>query len=151
MSNYIRANFEGGSYFFTLVTFDRRPFLTTPLARGVLKEVWKEVQNSYPFTVEAICLLPDHLHCIWRLPEGDNAFSKRWNSIKAKFTKRYLASGGAEGIRNDSRNRKGEAAIWQRRFWEHLIRNEEDFEQYFHYIHFNLGFDPTLQRLSGLF
>ena len=137
MSNYIRAKFGGGVYFFTLVTFNRRPFLTSPLARKTLRFAWKDVQSRYPFEVDAICLLPDHLHCIWRLPENDADFSNRWMSIKAIFSKRYLSSGGQEGRRNDSRKKRGEAAIWQRRFWEHSIRDDSDYARHFNYIHYN--------------
>ncbi len=77
MSNTIRAKYAGGLYFFTLVTFNRRPFLTSPLARKTLRFAWQDVQSRYPFEVEAICLLPDHLHCIWRLPENDVDFSQQ--------------------------------------------------------------------------
>ncbi len=114
-----------------LVTFPRAPILTTPLARRILRQSWKEVQFRYPFSVEALCLLPDHLHCIWGLPEGDCNFSKRWGSIKGIFTKRYLTAGGSEGARPKSRTRKGEAAVWQRRFWQHLTRDEADYVIHF--------------------
>ena len=137
MSDTIRAKLAGVEYFFTLVTFDRRPFLTSPVARRILRTTWKEVQGRYPFEVRGVCLLPDHIHCIWKLPERDNNFSKRWMSIKAIFTKRFLAAGGSEGTRNQSRKRTGEAAIWQRRFWEHMIRHEDDFSRHFDYIHYN--------------
>jgi len=137
MSDYIRVKQQGGDYFFTLVTFDRRPFLTSPLARRILRVAWKEVQGRYPFEIRAVCLLPDHLHCIWRLPDLDHDFSTRWMSIKAIFTKRFLAAGGGEGPRKLSRKRKGEAAVWQRRFWEHRIRDEDDFRVHFDYIHYN--------------
>jgi len=137
MPDYRRAKFKGGIYFFTLITHHRRPFLTTELARATLRTAWKETQNHHPFQVIALCLLPDHLHCIWRLPENDDDFSTRWQSIKARFTKKYLAAGGTEGTRNDSRKRTGEAAVWQRRFWEHLIEEESDYARHFHYIHYN--------------
>ena len=137
MSDTIRAKLAGVEYFFTLVTFDRRPFLTSPVARRILRTTWQEVQGRYPFAVRAVCLLPDHIHCIWKLPEQDNNFSKRWMSIKAIFTKRFLAAGGSEGRRNQSRKRTGEAAVWQRRFWQHMIRDEDDFRRHFHYIHYN--------------
>lgn len=93
------------------------------------------MQRQNPFSVEAICLLPDHLHCIWCLPVGDSDFSKRWNSSDIYQT--IFKAGRWEGDRNASRNRKGEAAVWQRRFWEHLIRDEKDFTTHFDYIHFN--------------
>ena len=137
MSDYVRAKLAGVEYFFTLVTFDRRPFLTSPVARRILRTAWQEVQGRYPFEVRAVCLLPDHIHCIWKLPEQDNNFSKRWMSIKTIFTKRFLAAGGSEGRRNQSRKRTGEAAVWQRRFWQHMILDEDDFRRHFDYIHYN--------------
>ena len=102
-----------------------------------MRTTWQEVQGRYPFAVRAVCLLPHHIHCIWRLPEQDDNFSKRWMSIKAIFTKRFLAAGGSEGRRNQSRKRTGEAAVWQRRFWQHMIRDEDDFRRHFDYIHYN--------------
>ena len=135
--NYIHSKLPGGLYFFTVVTFDRRDFLTAPLARKILRGVWKDVQRKHPFVVEAICLLPEHLHCIWRLPAGDKDYSGRWRLIKGMFSRRYLQAGGEEGIRNNSRQRTREAAIWQRRYWEHQIRDDTDFERHFDTIHFN--------------
>lgn len=93
--------------------------------------------EKHPFKVEAICLLPDHLHCIWKLPPDDYDYPKRWRLIKAKFSRLYLKAGGEEGFRNDSRNMKKERAIWQRRYWEHTIKDEEDFARHFDYIHYN--------------
>ncbi len=137
MSKYFRVKLPGGCYFFTLVTFGRSKFLTSETARHILRQVWKEVQRKHPFNVEAMCLLPDHLHCIWRLPDGDDDTPKRWRPIKAMFSKRYLKAGGIEGQRNQSRRGKSEAAVWQRRYWEHTIRNDTDFAMHFDYIHFN--------------
>ena len=137
MSNYMRVKFPGGLYFFTLVTFERRKFLTSEPSRRLLRQVWKDVREKYPFTVEAICVLPDHLHCIWRLPVGDCDYPKRWKLIKGMFTRRYLKAGGQEGTRNLSRRGKREAAVWQRRYWEHTIRNDIDFARHVDYIHFN--------------
>ena len=88
MSNYRRARAEGGTYFFTVVTYHRRPLLTLPESRIALRSTIEEVRNQHPFTIEAWVLLPDHLHCIWRLPAGDNDYSKRWGLIKAGFTKK---------------------------------------------------------------
>ena len=111
MPDYRRAFIPGGAYFFTVVTFERRPILTTELSRPTLREACKYVQERYPFKMDAICLLPDHLHCIWTLPDGDTDYSMRWSAIKALFSKKYLAAGGREGERSASRTRKGEAAI----------------------------------------
>ena len=120
-----------------MVTFDRRKFLTSELARSILRQVWKDVKENHPFKVEAICLLPDHMHCLLRLPQGDSDYPKRWQLIKGIFSKRYLKAGGHEGTRNLPRRRKGEAAVWQRRYWEHTIKNDADFARHFDYIHFN--------------
>jgi len=87
--------------------------------------------------VIAVCLLPDHLHCIWRLPEDDCDFSLRWARIKAGFTRRYLAAGGTECGQSTSRVNKRERGIRQRRFWEHQIRNETDLRRHMDYIHYN--------------
>jgi len=137
MPEYRRARIEGGTYFFTLVTYARLPILTRPECRELLRESWKAVCDRHPFKTVAVCLLPDHLHCLWKLPEGDCDYSLRWKEIKRLFTKGYLERVGPGRERNASRVRQGEAAIWQRRFWEHVIRDEEDFARHLDYIHFN--------------
>jgi len=137
MTDYRRANFEGGYYFFTVVTYDRRPFLTEPLARQCLHAAWKEARLRADFQMIAVCLLPDHLHCIWRLPQGDCDFSLRWARIKAGFTRRYLAAGGTECGQSLSRTRRRERGLWQRRFWEHQIRDETDLQHHVDYGHYN--------------
>jgi putative transposase len=95
------------------------------------------VRKKRPFEVVAIVLMPDHLHMIWTLPPGDSNYSLRWSKIKTSFSLSYLASGGTEGMRNASRIRSGERAIWQRRFWEHTIRDEDDLSRCVEYIHWN--------------
>ena len=137
MPVYRRALIEGGSYFFTVVTYNRRKILIDLRARELLREAWESVQLKFPFSIPAICLLPDHIHCIWTLPEGDANYSLRWKEIKRLFTNRYLEHVGPGAIRNESHQRSGEAAIWQRRFWEHVLRDEEDFNRHVDYIHFN--------------
>ena len=112
MPEYRRARQAGGTYFFTVVTHERRPFLTDELARGCLRSAWREVRGRRPFHADAVCLLPDHLHTVWTLPEGDCDFSGRWAAIKSMFSKRYLAAGGLEHARSASRTRQGEAALW---------------------------------------
>ena len=97
--------------------------------------------EKHPFEIEAFVLLPDHLHCIWTLPEGDGDFSKRWRLVKAHFTRNC-----DEEYRHapyESRERKKEQAVWQRRFWEHLIRDDEDYIKHVEYIHYN----PVKHRL----
>jgi len=137
MSHYRRADTAGACYFFTLVTYDRRRFLTDEPARRCLRHAWRIVRDRRPFELVAQCLLPDHIHCLWRLPPEDADFSTRWASIKAIFTREYLRSGGKDGTRNPSHVHRREAAIWQRRFWEHLIRDERDLSRHLDYIHYN--------------
>ena len=95
------------------------------------------MQNRHPFTTDAICLLPDHIHCVLTLPEGDANYSMRWKEIKRLFTKGYLEHVGPGEKRNPSRQTRGEAALWQRRFWEHTIRDTIDFNLHIDYIHYN--------------
>jgi len=84
-----------------------------------------------------MCLLPEHLHCLWTLPGSDSNYSLRWAAIKAFFSKQFLREGGHADICSSSRLSKGEVAIWQRRYWEHCIRDDADFERHFDYIHYN--------------
>ena len=128
MPNYRRFTVPGATLFFTVVTDQRRRFLVDPPARTCLRQAFQVVQQRYPFDIPAIVLLPDHLHALWTLPHGDAEYSMRWRRIKEEFTERYLALGGVEGPRSDSRQRRGERAVWQRRFWEHTIEDEFDFE-----------------------
>jgi len=134
---YRRARFPGGYYFFTVVTFERRKLFTKELGRRCLRHAIEVIQEVRPFVTIAICLLPEHLHCVWKLPEGDADYSQRWASIKSIFSREYRKNGGTEGYRNCSRRRTQEAAIWQRRFWEHQVRDEDDLQHHVNYIHFN--------------
>jgi len=122
----------GGCYFFTVVTRDRRPILTCPENISRLRSVFLHVKSKRPFAIEAIVVLPDHLHTVWRLPEGDADCSTRWRMIKHDFS--VVSQGGVKSL---SQQRKGEKGIWQRRFWEHVIRNETDWRRHIDYIHYN--------------
>lgn len=137
MSNYRRWYIPGGTYFFTLVTHQRRPLLTTAKARLWLNLALEEEQKARPFDLVAIVLLPDHLHTIWTLPEGDSDFSTRWASVKEEFTRQYRARGETEGQLTRSRQRHRERAFWQRRFWEHVCRDEDDLKRFLDYLHWN--------------
>jgi putative transposase len=137
MTDYRRRRVEGGTYFFTLVTFERNTFLTTPEARDILHEAWMFVMNRQPFTTEAICLLPDHIHCIWTLPEGDSDYSTRWKEIKRRFSHHYRDACAELDVPGESRQKKMEQAFWQRRFWEHTIHGQEDYDRHVDYIHYN--------------
>jgi putative transposase len=135
LSNYRRALATGATYFFTVVTFKRRPFLIEPRCLKALREAIIEVREEMPFGIDAWVLLPDHFHCIWSLPDGDFDYSGRMGRIKAAFSKqrRFLQS---ENI-SSSMHKHRESGLWQRRFWEHIIRDELDYEQHMNYIHYN--------------
>ena len=137
MPEYRRIHEPGGTYFFTVVTHERRPILTCDLARSCLRTAIERERSKHPFEMFACVLLPDHLHAIWTLPRGDDTYSDRWAAIKESFTRSYLAGGGEEGTLSGSRVRHRERAIWQRRFWEHTCRDEDDIERCMDYIHWN--------------
>ena len=137
MTDYRRAKARGGMYFFTVVTCKRSQFLTDSFARSCLRSAIEETRERYPFQVIATCLLPDHIHCMWELPAGDNNYSTRWSLIKASFTRRYLAERSSEVTQSLSRQKKRERGVWQRRFWEHRIRDEADLQRHVDYIHYN--------------
>ncbi len=137
MTRYTRLRESGGTYFFTVVTYKRRPFLTEDLARSCLRHAMDTTAQKLPYTTEAICLLPDHLHCVWSLPEGDSDFSTRWASIKSQFSRLFLSAGGTETKQTLSRTTKRERGIWQRRFWEHAIHDDDDLRRHMDYIHYN--------------
>jgi putative transposase len=120
-----------------VITYSRLPLFTNPDARALLRSVFEMVQKRKPFTLDAICLLPEHLHCIWTLPEDDADYSTRWKEIKRLFTHDYLETVGPGEQRNASRVKREEAAIWQRRFWEHMLRDETDLNNHLDYIHYN--------------
>jgi len=132
---YRRARQMGGTYFFTVVTYDRKPILTIPENIQRLREAFRHVMRKHPMDIEGIVILPDHLHCLWRLPERDNDFSIRWSKIKRYFS--LSAAGVEQGQVSETRRRKREKAVWQRRFWEHLIRDEHDWRSHMDYIHYN--------------
>ncbi|WP_027572167.1 transposase [Bradyrhizobium sp. WSM1743] len=131
MVRYRRNFVPGGTYFFTVTLDDRR---SSALVDHVdkLRSAFRVTRAERPFTINAIVILPDHLHLIMTLPDDDADFSGRWRRIKSLFTHRLAASGVPI-----SRNDRGEFALWQRRFWEHTIRDDTDFERCADYIHYN--------------
>jgi putative transposase len=137
MSNYRRAFRPGGTFFFTLVTYRRAPFLCDDVARTLLRSSIEQCRAQHPFQMDAFVLLPDHLHAMWTLPEGDSDFSRRWGRIKKEFTQAWTAAGGWEGAISDSRCRNRRRGVWQRRFWEHVIRDQQDYQRHLNYIHYN--------------
>ncbi len=122
MSDYRRLYLSGGLYFFTAVTAHRYPFFAQPHAVEIVRVAFRDVMRRRPFRLEAVVILPDHLHCLWQLPEGDSDYSNRWKMLKGYVT-RHLP--GVDGT------------VWQPRYWEHLIRDADDLQRHLDYIHFN--------------
>jgi putative transposase len=137
MPEYRRIRVKGGIYFFTVITSGRQPILTHEHVRAALREGIQEVRQALPFSIKAWVLLPDHLHAIWKLPENDDNFGSRWAVIKRKVSKRCGSLGVMRGPVSDSRDKRSESPIWQRRFWEHCIRDELDLHRHLDYIHWN--------------
>jgi putative transposase len=137
MPNFRRRYVRGGTYFFTAVTDGRQPILTIDASRTFLHEAIRQTRDRWPFEIDAWVLLPDHLHTMWTLPPGDADYSRRWAFLKKVFTKAYLAAGGAEATRTIGRVRDGRWGVWQPKFWEHTIRDDEDYARHFHYLHYN--------------
>jgi len=129
---YRRAFTPGGAYFFTVTLADRSSRLLVERV-DVLRDAFAWVRAGHPFTIDAIVVLPDHIHAIWTLPPGDTDFPTRWSLIKAAFSR---AVDNTEYV-NASRRPRGERGIWQRRFWEHLIRSGDDLAAHVDYIHYN--------------
>ena len=134
---YRRNYIKGGYYFFTVTLRDRQSRLLIEHI-DILRQAMQTVRKKYPFQIDAIVILPDHIHAIWRLPEDDDSYSTRWKNIKGLFTKGIIAKG-----LTFKKNKSGEYNIWQHRFWEHTIRNEIDYQKHCDYIHYN----PVKHRL----
>jgi putative transposase len=132
MTNYRRNFAAGSSFFFTVNLAERRLRLLTEHI-DELRSAFRETRRHHPFTIDAMVVLPDHLHAVWTMPEGDADFATRWWLIKSAFS-RSLTSG--ERI-SDSRAAKGERGIWQRRYWEHTIRDQNDLTRHIDYTHIN--------------
>ena len=137
MPDYRRAFVPGGVFFFTVVTRERRPILQGADILGCLREAIGWTRRRRPFSIDAIVVLPDHLHCIWSMPPHDADFATRWRTIKGRFTRSFLRIRPPLPAPNESRVKRGEQPVWQRRFWEHLIRDERDYGNHMDYIHFN--------------
>ena len=137
MPNFRRNFVPGGTYFFTCVTHERQPILTTDLGRRCLREAILKVKADHPFDIVAIVLLPDHWHTIWTLPHTDDRYPLRWMRIKEEFTERWLALGGHELPQSASRQRQRQRGIWQKRYWEHTVRDEDDLKRCADYCHWN--------------
>ncbi len=143
MTAYRRLYIPGGLYFFTVVLADRNARLLTQHI-DILRSSFRQVKQHHPFEIEAMVVLPDHLHCIWRLPDNDLDFSTRWSLIKSGFSRQLPKS---ESI-SHSRVKRRERGIWQRRFWEHCIRDEQDYHNHLDYIHWNPMKHGQVKRLA---
>ena len=130
-----RRSLTGTTCFFTVVALRRRPILCDDAIRIALRDAIERVRTRLPFVTDAMVLMPDHLHCIWTLPDGDTDFSSRWSQIKHHVS--YTCGQLYPMTLSTSRQHRGAASIWQRRFWEHQIRDELDLERHVDYIHFN--------------
>lgn len=137
MPNYRRVLRPGGTFFFTVVTFERSPILCTDLARPLLRQAIAACRARWPFDIDAFILLPDHTHSIWTLPDGDTDYSRRWAWIKREFSSLWLAAGGNERQASKGQLRQRRRGVWQPRFWEHTVRDDEDLETHLNYIHYN--------------
>src|SRR5262245_38216802 len=138
MPNYRRAFVPGGCWFFTVNLLDRRSGLLTQEIAS-LREATRHTRERHPFRIDAFVVLPDHIHAIWTLPSGDADFSTRWRLIKIEFSKSIPRT---EWL-SKARQARGERGIWQRRFWEHLIRDEEGYRRHVEYCYIN----PVKHRL----
>jgi putative transposase len=132
MPNYRRVWVPGGTYFFTVNLLERRHTLLVDRV-DALRVAFGVARSSRPFEVIAMVVLPDHLHCVWQLPPGDDDHATRWRQIKTAFVKQ-IPRGERRSLR---RQIKAERGVWQHRYWEHLIRDERDLRNHVDYIHFN--------------
>jgi putative transposase len=132
MSRYRRVKIEGGLFFFTLALADRSSGL---LVRHIdrARRAYAFAHERHPFETVAICILPDHLHALWQLPDRDADYASRWSLFKSAFSRGLPAA----PQRSASKIAKREKGIWQRRYWEHAIRDENDLDRHIEYIHYN--------------
>ena len=131
MVSYRRCRLAGGSYFFTVTLRDRQANTLVDKIDD-LRSVVKRTRQERPFRIDAFVVLPEHLHAVWTLPPDDSDYAGRWRRIKSRFTHILVKNGMAL-----SKDRRGEYNLWQRRYWEHNIRDEEDFRHHLQYIHYN--------------
>ncbi|MBU2359913.1 MAG: transposase [Alphaproteobacteria bacterium] len=145
MSRFRRARVAGGCYFFTVIAERRQPILANHDMRLALREAITQVRQVLPFRIDGWVLLPDHLHTIWTLPEGDADFSNRWRLIKRHVTRTCGSKYFRPDFLTQRRSSKQCGTLWQHRFWEHLIRDDQDFRQHMDYLHAN----PVKHGLVG--
>lgn len=147
MSNYRRATVPGAIYFFTVALADRRSRVLVEHS-DALRAAFVATAREHPVRVDAMVVPPDHLHAVWRLPDGDADFPLRWRKLKSRFTRavgRRVGDTPTLWRRSESKARKGERGLWQRRYWEHMIRDAEDWRRHVEYCWFN----PVKHGLVG--
>ena len=144
MPDYRRAWCPGGTYFFTVATLERHSVGLLTRYIGVLRTVVQSVRQRYPFRVHGWVVLPDHLHCVIELPVDDADFAGRWRLVKAGFSRAVPRNEFISTVRR----RRGERGIWQRRYWEHLIRDEADFRAHMDYVHINPVKHGLVERVA---
>ena len=144
MPNYRRAFIPGGTWFFTVNLLERHQNDLLVREINLLRETVRRVHVRYPFHIDAWVVLPDHLHSIWTLPPGDADFSTRWRLIKSGFSRALPKT----ERRSDVRKAAGERGIWQRHYWEHLIRDEADYQRHVDYVHVNPLKHGLVKRVS---
>jgi putative transposase len=132
---YRRVYIKGGTYFFTLVTYHRIPFISTKKSIEVLNDAILYTNDRMPFEIVASVILPDHMHFIRTLADESCDYSTRWRFIKSYFTRHWCKNQNSS--ESASRIKKGERDVWQRRFWEHFIRNDFDLTRHIEHIHYN--------------
>ena len=137
MPNYRRVYILGGTYFLTIVTYDRLPLFKDFQNIELLRSAVAKVQRKQPFRIIAAVILPDHLHFIWQLPPDDSNYSQRISRLKVLFTRACKARNPSNLEISQSRYKHRESDVWQRRFWEHSIRDEVDLQKHLDYIHYN--------------
>ena len=137
MSCYKRNFVDGGTFFFTVVSYQRQRILTSPAIRIALRKAIQKTQQDFPFKINAWVLLPDHIHCIWTLPNGDDDYSRRWSMIKRLTSQSCKYHLPPYYLNSSSRLKRNESTLWQRRFWEHTITDDSDYMNHLNYIYWN--------------
>jgi len=144
MTDYRRLYIPGASWFFTVNLAQRHGNRLLVEYIDCLQASFAYVKRRHPFRIDAIAVMPEHLHCIWTLPDDDTDFSTRWNLIKGHFSRRMPK----DDVVSPSRVRKRERGIWQRRLWEHCLRDQDDFNRHVDYIHWNSVKHGWVQRVQ---
>ena len=150
MPNYRRMYIPGGTYFLTIVTYCRRPLFENPSNINLLRSAIAKVKTKLPFQITAAVILPEHIHFLWQLPLNDSNYSQRISRLKVLFTRAYKAKNPANLEISPSRYKHRESDVWQRRFWEHSIRDEAYLQKHLDYIHYQGYFILESQRIYSL-